>query len=143
MPIWSTPPSEIRAFPARSLLQFFRNHALLSASGNHQWWTVEGGSVEYVRRLEQHLRGRGVSIHTVTPVNNVTRNGGQSIIHSNAGQLEPFDQVIFTCHSDQALRMLAQPTPQESSALSAIRFQDNQMILHRDFSQMPQSRIGV
>ncbi len=35
--IWSTPPAEIRGFPARSLVQFFRNHALLSPSGQHQW----------------------------------------------------------------------------------------------------------
>jgi Predicted NAD/FAD-binding protein len=80
--IWSTPPAEIRAFPARTLVQFFRNHALLSASGQHQWWTVDGGSVEYVRRLEHHLRGRGVAIHTATPVKSVVRSGRQSIVHA-------------------------------------------------------------
>lgn len=138
--IWSTPPSEIRAFPARSLLQFFRNHALLSASGNHQWWTLDGGSVEYVRRLEHSLRGRGVEIHTATPVKNVMREGCQSTVISAAGPHTPFDHVIFACHSDQALRLLAQPTPQETTALSAIRFQDNQMILHRDTTQMPRRR---
>lgn len=138
--IWSTPPSEIRAFPARSLLQFFRNHALLSASGNHQWWTVEGGSIEYVRRLEHHLRGRGVAIHTSTPVQSVTRTGTQSTVLSAGATHAPFDHVIFACHSDQALRLLAQPTPQERAALSAIRFQDNQMILHRDVTQMPKRR---
>ncbi len=138
--IWSTPPAEIRAFPARALVQFFRNHALLSASGQHQWWTVDGGSVEYVRRLERHLRGRGVAIRTATPVQNVTRDGQKSTVNSPTGQHEPFDQVIFACHSDQALRLLAQPTPQENAVLSAIRFQDNQMILHRDTSQMPQRR---
>ena len=135
--IWSTPPAEIRNFPAQALVQFFRNHALLSPSGQHQWWTVEGGSIEYVRRLEHHLRGRGVAIRTATAVQSVTRNGRQSIVNSTAGPLEPFDQVIFACHSDQALRLLAQPTLQERRALSAIRFQDNQMVLHRDIRQMP------
>ena len=138
--IWSTPPAEIRAFPARALVQFFRNHALLSASGQHQWWTVDGGSVEYVRRLETHLRGRGVAIRTNTPVRSVVRDDTQVSIHSEKGPLEGFDQVIFACHSDQALRLLAQPTAQEQQALSAIRFQDNQMILHRDIRQMPQRR---
>lgn len=138
--IWSTPPAEIRRFPARPLVQFFRNHALLGASGHHQWWTVAGGSVEYLRRLEHYLRGRGVVIHTRTPVQSVTRDGHQSNVHSGAGPHEPFDQVIFACHADQALRLLAQPTPQEQAALSAIRFQDNQMILHRDASQMPRRR---
>lgn len=138
--IWSTPPAEIRAFPARALVQFFRNHALLSASGQHQWWTVDGGSIEYVRRLEHFLRGRGVAIHTATPVQSVTRDGQNSTVHIPMGTHEPFDQVIFACHSDQALRLLAQPTTQENAALSAVRFQDNQMILHRDTNQMPQRR---
>ncbi len=138
--IWSTPPAEIRGFPARALVQFFRNHALLSTSGNHQWWTVDGGSVEYVRRLENHLRGRGVAMRTGSPVQSIERNGQQSIVHSNVAPSAAFDQVILACHADQALRLLSRPTPQERAALSAICFQDNQMILHRDTNQMPQRR---
>ncbi|MGI9391523.1 MAG: NAD(P)/FAD-dependent oxidoreductase [Boseongicola sp.] len=135
--IWSTPPAEIRSFPAKTLVQFFRNHALLNTFGQHQWWTVDGGSIEYVRRLEHNLRGSGVAIQTRCPVESVTRNGRQSIVHGAMGSDGPFDHVVFACHSDQALRILAQPTVQERTALSAIRFQDNQMILHRDTSQMP------
>jgi len=138
--IWSTPPAEIRGFPARTLVQFFRNHALLSPSGQHQWWTVDGGSIEYVRRLEHHLRGRGVAFRTGTPVRAIERNKTHCIVHSAAGPHDPFDQIVLACHPDQALRLLAQPTPKERAALSAIRFQDNQMILHRDTSQMPRRK---
>ena len=138
--IWSTPPAEIRRFPARTLIQFFSNHALLSRSGQHQWWTVDGGSIEYIRRLEHCLRGRGVAIRTGTPVKSVTRDGWQCFVHHAGASKAPFDQVIMACHSDQALRLLANPTPQEHAVLSAIRFQDNQMILHRDTSQMPRRK---
>lgn len=138
--IWSTPPAEIADFPARTLIQFFRNHALLSAGGQHQWWTVDGGSIEYVRRLEHHLRGRGVSIRTGTPVASVTRNGVESVVHVSGRTQETFDQVIFACHPDQALGLLAQPTPQEAAALGAIRYQDNQAVLHCDPRLMPQRR---
>ncbi|MFM2365505.1 MAG: hypothetical protein RIR95_112 [Pseudomonadota bacterium] len=138
--IWSTPPDDIRQFPARPLLQFFRNHALLSTSGHHQWWTVDGGSIEYLRRLEHHLRGHGVAIHLNTPVMSVVRDGVQSQVMTGSAPHLPFDQVIFACHSDQALRLLAQPTPAEQAALSAIRFQDNQMVLHRDATMMPKRR---
>ena len=137
--IWSTPPAQIRDFPARALVQFFRNHALLGASGQHQWWTVAGGSIEYVRRLERFLRGRGVAIRSGTPVRSVLRGDGRITVQS-AGGAARFDQVIFACHSDQALKLLAQPTPQERAALSALRFQDNEMILHRDPAQMPRRR---
>lgn len=138
--IWSTPPDQIRDFPARALLQFFRNHALLSTSGQHQWWTVSGGSVEYVRRLEKVLRGRAVAIHAGTPVRAVSRTGTHSVVHTAGGQSEPFDQVVFACHSDQALRLLERATTAEQAALSALRFQDNDMILHRDETQMPKRR---
>ena len=138
--IWSTPPTEISGFPARALVQFFRNHALLSATGQHQWWTVAGGSVEYVRRMEHHLRGLGVAIRPATPVTGVVRDGAGITVHSAAGPDAPFDQVIFACHADQALRLLAEPTPDERAALSAIRFQDNQVILHADPDQMPKRR---
>lgn len=138
--IWSTPPEEIAGFPARTLVQFFRNHALLSAGGQHQWWTVDGGSIEYVRRLEHHLRGRGVAIRTATPVASVTRDGAKNVVHVAGRPSETFDQVIFACHSDQALRLLAQPTAQETAILSAIRYQDNHAVLHCDPRLMPQRR---
>ena len=138
--IWSTPPSEIRAFPAQSLVQFFRNHALLSPSGQHQWWTVDGGSIAYVQRLENHLRGRGVAIRQGTPVKSVTRTGVQATIHTDKHPEAQYDQVIFACHADQALRLLAQPSAQETAALSVMRFQDNQVILHRDCAQMPKRK---
>lgn len=138
--IWSTPPAKIRSFPARALIQFFRNHALLSTHGQHQWWTVDGGSVEYVRRLEIHLRGRGVILRTGAPVQAVHRTADQSTVCTAAAPDETFDQVIFACHPDQTLRLLEQPTAQEQAALSAIRFQDNQMILHRDTAQMPRRK---
>lgn len=138
--IWSTPPAKIRSFPARALIQFFRNHALLSTHGQHQWWTVDGGSIEYIRRLEQHLRGRGAVLRTNAPVQGVRRNAAESTVCTADAPDETFDQVIFACHPDQTLRLLEQPTAQEQAALSAIRFQDNQMILHRDEAQMPRRK---
>ncbi|KJZ19009.1 NAD(P)/FAD-dependent oxidoreductase [Loktanella sp. S4079] len=138
--IWSTPPAEIRSFPARALVQFFRNHALLSTSGQHQWWTVDGGSIAYVSRLEAFLRSRGVAIRTQTPIQSVTRSTNGATLFCDAHEPDTFDQVIFACHSDQALQLLTQPTPQEQSALSAIRFQNNAMFLHRDVNQMPRRK---
>ncbi|WP_146344255.1 NAD(P)/FAD-dependent oxidoreductase [Phaeobacter marinintestinus] len=138
--IWSTPPDQVRAFPARSLVQFFRNHALLSPTGQHQWWTVKGGSVEYVRRLERHLLSRGVVIRTGTPVKAVMRGDTSHSVALQDGPGGEFDQVIFACHSDDALRLLDRPTLAENAALGNLTYQDNEMILHRDISQMPRRK---
>jgi predicted NAD/FAD-binding protein len=138
--IWSTPASEIGAFPARSLLRFFENHALLSATGQHQWWTVSGGSIEYVKRLEAALRVRGVEFRVGTSVTSVQRGAQNVTISAKNALPDTFDQVIIATHSDQALRLLAQPTPQETAALGAIRYQPNDVYLHRDERQMPRRR---
>ncbi|MEN8836872.1 MAG: FAD-dependent oxidoreductase [Celeribacter marinus] len=138
--IWSTSVHDISAYPAASLLRFFRNHALLSATGQHQWWTVKGGSIEYVRRLEAHLRAKGVTFHLGAPVQNVTRTDESVTINATNRPADSFDQVVFACHSDQALAMLAVSTPQEARALGNLRYQPNTVILHRDTSQMPRRK---
>jgi len=138
--IWSTPKEEIMDFPAQALVRFFRNHHLLSATGQHQWWTVQGGSIEYVTRLEVAMRNRGVDIRLAAPVDAVRRNpGGVEIIRE--GHPEPFDEVIFATHSDDSLRLLADPTPAETAALGAVRYQPNEAVLHADASAMPNRRI--
>lgn len=138
--IWSTPPEGIRDFPARPLVRFFRNHALLSATGQHQWWTVDGGSIEYVQRLARRLERDGVAIHTGTPIRAVSRNEAGFTLHLPDGRTEAFDQVIFACHSDDALRLLDRPTVEERAVLGAIGYQDNRVVLHRDAAQMPRRR---
>ncbi|WP_137700044.1 NAD(P)/FAD-dependent oxidoreductase [Marimonas lutisalis] len=138
--IWSTPPDEIGSFPAQSLVRFFRNHALMNVKGQHQWWTVSGGSIEYVRRLEARLTSLGCRIRTGAPVQSVERDGEGITIRAAGQPAENFDQVIFACHSDEALRALAQPTREEAAALSNLSYQDNYAVLHRDTAQMPRRR---
>lgn len=137
--IWSTPASGIGAFPAEALVRFLRNHALMARSGQHQWWTVSGGSAQYVARLEAALRQRRVSIRTGTPVVSVTR-GETVTLRARGAEPETFDQVVFASHADQALALLADPSPEERAALGAIRFQPNRTVLHRDPAVMPRRR---
>ncbi|MGI9369764.1 MAG: NAD(P)/FAD-dependent oxidoreductase [Ruegeria sp.] len=140
--IWSTPTDSVDGFPARSLVQFFRNHALL-ASGRakqHQWYTVQGGSVEYVRRIEAVLRTRGCQIRCATPVERVQRAPYGVTIYSN-GQPEVFDEVILATHSDQTRAILGDDaTPAEADALGSIKYQPNKAVLHCDPGQMPKRR---
>ena len=138
--IWSTPESEIEAFPARILLRFFRNHGLLGLTGQHQWWTVEGGSREYVRRLASDLEAGGVRIVTGAPVARVVRDGDGVTVHVPGRPAERYDEVVLACHADQALRLLERPTAAETAALGAIRYRSNAAVLHRDPRQMPRRR---
>lgn len=139
--IWSTPIAEVDQFPARSLVQFFRNHALLAGSGKHQWWTVQGGSIEYVKRLEAALVARGCVLRKATPVEQVSRELGVVKIRAKGRPEQSFDDVVLACHSDQALRLLGgDATPIERSTLKAIRYEPNKAVLHCDEGQMPKRR---
>ncbi|RVT83283.1 cyclopropane-fatty-acyl-phospholipid synthase [Rhodobacteraceae bacterium CCMM004] len=139
--IWSTPTQDILDFPARALLDFFRNHALLGATGQHQWYTVDGGSVEYVRRLEASLTARGVDLRTGAPVAAIRRGDGPGVmIRARGGAEEHFDEVILATHSDDSLAMLSDADGRERLALSKVRYQPNRAVLHADTSVMPQRR---
>lgn len=138
--IWSTPTSGILNFPAQALVRFFRNHALMDYTGQHQWYTVKGGSIEYVRRLQSAMTAQGVDIRTATPVAGIRREAGSVLVRAEGAEWELFDDVVFACHSDQALRLLSDPTPHEAQSLAAIRYQPNEAVLHADASLMPKSR---
>ena len=138
--IWSTPSAGMLDFPAEALIRFFKNHGLMGVWTHHPWFTVHGGSVEYVSRLQASLSRHGVEIRTSCPIAGVRRLGDGAQVRAIGGEWEMFDEVVFATHSDETLRMLADATQAETAALSAIRYQPNQAILHADPSQMPKSR---
>ncbi len=138
--IWSTPSKGILDFPAAALVQFFRNHALMGASGQHQWYTVQGGSIEYVRRLQAALVSHGVDLRLGTPVAGIRRMENGVMIRAAGGEWQAFDAVVLATHSDDALALLADATGAERAALGAVRYQANEAVLHADASLMPRSR---
>ena len=138
--IWSTPKEKIMDFPAMSLLQFFDNHALLGATGQHQWYTVDGGSQEYVHRLSTSMFSRGVDLRLNAPIEGVKRNPAGVEVKARGGDWEQFDEVVFATHSDDTLAMLADATEAEQSTLGAIKYQPNKVVLHSDTSIMPKRR---
>ena len=138
--IWSTPTQKILDFPAHAMIDFFRNHALLGYEGQHQWYTVQGGSVEYVSRLEAYLDRAGVNLCSGTPVQSLRRGPMGVWIKTEGAEEEQFDEVILATHSDVSLRLLADPTGAEAQALGAVKYQPNDAILHCDTSFMPKRR---
>jgi predicted NAD/FAD-binding protein len=135
--IWSTPKSKIMDFPAEAMMRFFENHALLSATGQHQWYTVQGGSVEYVKRLQRDLLARGADLRLSSAVQAVRRIAGGVEIKTQGADWQRFDDVVFATHSDDTLRMLTDARPDERAALAAVAYQDNHAVLHADRSLMP------
>lgn len=138
--IWSTPKEKILDFPAYAMMRFFDNHALLGATGQHQWYTVDGGSREYVTRLEADMHKRGVEMRLGAPIDAVRRTAMGAEVKTYCAEWEQFDEVIFATHSDDTLHMLSDATPVEKSVLGAVRYQPNKVVLHSDTSIMPKRR---
>ena len=138
--IWSTPKSKILDFPAEAMIRFFRNHGILKWEENHQWYTVQGGSVEYVNRLARRMNDAGVDIRLGADVQGVRRTPFGAEVRGAGGEWEGFDEVVFATHSDDTLRLLSDATGVERTALSAVRYQANQAILHADTAVMPRNR---
>ena len=111
----------------------------MQLSGQHQWLTVKGGSIEYVRRLEAALRARGVTLHLGMPVESIARGPGVTVRAGGAPQ--DFDEVILATHSDDSLRLLADPSEDEAAALGAVKYQPNDAVLHADPRVMPKRRV--
>ena len=138
--IWSTPKEKILDFPAYAMMRFFDNHALLGATGQHQWYTVDGGSQAYVARLGADMMQRGIDIRLGAPIDAVRRSATGADVKTHGAEWETFDEVIFATHSDDTLRMLSDATAVEKSVLGAVRYQPNKVILHSDTSIMPKRR---
>ena len=138
--IWSTPTEKIMEFPAYAMIRFFENHALLNTYGQHQWYTVNGGSIQYVHRLEAALAGCGVQLRTGAAVQSVRRAAGKVFVRVWGGEEEMFDHVIFATHSDDSLRLLSDARADEAAALGAIAYQPNDIVLHADETLMPKNR---
>jgi predicted NAD/FAD-binding protein len=135
--IWSMPVAQMLAFPARTFFKFFDNHGLLSVNDHPQWYTVQGGSQAYVKKLTAGFAG---AIRLNCAGAQVVREPDAVCVRDVQGGEDRFDHVVFGCHADQALAQLAQPTAQEASILGAFRYQPNRVVLHRDTRLMPQNR---
>jgi len=135
--IWSASPEGMERVPAAFFVRFFHNHGLLSVNGRPQWRVITGGSRRYVEKLVAGHRDR---IRLNTPVHWIRRHPGYVEVKARGREIERFDRVFLTCHSDEALRLLTDPTPQEREVLGAIAYQRNEAVLHTDASLMPRRR---
>jgi uncharacterized protein len=135
--VWSADPRQMWSFPARFLVEFFANHGMLGLKDRPQWRTVQGGSARYVERLTKPFGDR---IHLRTPVQAIHRHDDHVTVKPRGGEPQRFDEIVLATHSDQALKLLADPSTRERELLSAIPYQPNEAVLHTDRALLPRRR---
>ncbi len=135
--IWSSTLADMRAFPLKFFLQFFLNHGLLDIKNRPQWYVIDGGSRAYIDPLTQGFKDKIALNSTVSQVRFDDAGVQLTVNH----KVHRFDQVIFACHSDQALRILGKnATEDQSEVLGSMAYQSNEVILHTDTSLLPKQQ---
>ncbi len=134
--VWSCDPQVALDYPARYLFTFLQHHGMLAIFGSPTWRTVTGGSHEYVggvaARLDDVRLGTKVTSVLETP-------DGVEVTDGN-GATTTFDAVVVATHPQQALGMLAEPTPLHREVLGAMPYSPNVALLHTDTSLLPRAR---
>ena len=130
--IWSCPVEKMLEFPAASFIRFFNNHGLLTIKDHPQWYSVRGGSREYVKRIFDRMGGAVRIRPGALQVNRLPGNEGIEVEDTGGEK--------YVYHADETLAMLGNPTEPEAHILKAFKFQPNRVILHTDTSFMPKRR---
>lgn len=134
--LWSANPTQFKKFPLQTFVRFFKNHGFLNIKNPIQWRVIKGGSQRYVEKMTPSFAD---TLRLSLPIKNVSRQQDYIEVEHAAGK-EQFDHVIFATHSDQALKLLSEPTDKEKEVLGAIPYQENKTVLHTDTSILPTRR---
>ena len=134
--IWSADPKTIQDLPAQTFMKFFSNHGLLNLVDRPQWRVIKGGSRSYIKPLCQSFN-KGIA--TNCPVIGITRHDDHVLVETSYGT-KAYDHVVIATHSDQALRMLKDPSDNERAILGAIGYTPNDVVLHTDQTILPKRR---
>ncbi|QDE30317.1 NAD(P)/FAD-dependent oxidoreductase [Shewanella polaris] len=135
--IWSASIDDMRGFSLRFFIRFFQHHGLLNVNDRPQWSVLEGGSRSYIPALTAPFKER---INLNSPVTGIKRSDAGVHIQVANGEWQQFDDVVLTCHSDQALAMLTDPSKDETDILAPMEYQNNEVVLHTDINVLPKRK---
>ncbi len=135
--IWSTPARGMLDHPAETFVRFFSNHGLMQFRNRPKWRTVCGGSSRYVDHL---LAESTLILRTGAGVAEIRRDPAGVTLRTTDGEQARHDHVVVATHADQAIGMLADPTPAERAHLSSFQYETNTAVLHSDPAWMPRRR---
>jgi uncharacterized protein len=132
--VWSMSTEGIRSFPALTLLRFFDNHGLLGLDTHPQWRVVRGGSNSYLPAISAPFRER---IVLDARIEMVERSEKEVVVRVAGRPPLSFDHVVFACHGNQVLPLLAEPTDRERDVLRNFFTSRNEVTLHTDECLLP------
>jgi predicted NAD/FAD-binding protein len=135
--IWSASLKEMEAFELKFFIRFFQHHGLLDIRNRPQWYVIPGGSRQYISPLTLSFSDQ---IRLATKIKGINRQETGVTLHFHNEPDEHFDEVVFACHSDEAIGLLDDPTEAETDILNAIPYRANSVVLHTDTAMLPDKK---
>ncbi|MBL6734714.1 MAG: FAD-dependent oxidoreductase [Shewanellaceae bacterium] len=131
--IWSSNLADADQLDLRFFIQFFYHHGLLQVWNRPQWYVIQGGSKTYMEQIHRTL---SQPVELNAELQHIERTPEGILLHFGHAT-QRVDEVILACHADEALALLADPSPAEQRILGGIPFQNNEVVLHTDTSLLP------
>ena len=132
--VWSMAPDAMPGFPVLTLIRFMQNHGMLGINTHPRWKTIRGGSQAYLAPITAPFRERITSNIEIQSIARLE----QGVTISCKGIADAtFDDVVFACHGDQVLPLLARPTEAERKILGNFTTTRNEACLHTDSALLP------
>ena len=136
--IWSMPPYEASQMPLTFFINFFKNHGLFKLKNRPQWFTVTNRSKTYVYKILSNVSGefyKNYEIHKILRDNN-----GVKIFYGAENEFFYYDKVVLSTHADDALKIIGDPTEEETKVLSNFNYKKNIAVIHFDDKAMPKNK---
>ncbi|HDY83064.1 MAG: hypothetical protein DRI34_09855 [Deltaproteobacteria bacterium] len=127
--------SEVLDSPAEFFFHKLKvHHDVISPKAVYSVRAVANKTRSYIDALAAPFRD---NIVLSADIRTVERSPQQVSLLFADGSRASFDKVIFACHADQALALLARPNAEEQRLLGPWRYKDGRMLLHADHSSFP------
>ena len=135
--IWSCDNMDSGDIPANAYINFFNNHGLLGLFDRPHWYTITGGSKEYINNFKGQFKG---DVVTDQEISNVQETDQKVTISCSNHATYDFDKVIMATHADTTLQIVTSLPTAKSSILESHRYTHNNVFLHTDANLMPNER---
>ncbi len=136
--IWSMPPYEASKMPITFFLKFFQNHGLFKLKNRPQWYTVTNRSRTYVNKVISKISGEYFKNYKIKKI--IRKSNGLDLYYGGESEFFDYDKVVIAAHADEALKLIDNPTEEETKILSNFSYKENIAYIHTDKRAMPKNK---
>ncbi len=129
---YSMPFNTIDNCPAELAIPTLRNYVFVN------WMRIKGGVYSYIEKILQRFKGE---ILVNVDISEIIRQPDSVKIGLSDGRNYLFDKVVFATPPDQVMKLLSDPTDEETRRFSAWQKNQAKTIIHTDTSMY--ARYGI